>query len=237
MTTATPLERHRQGGPPLIVPALVALLLTVISGVLGASGPRITASAADVLAYDLSHHTLLMVMGTIVFGVSIPLAVWTGATYRRLRQLGITAPGTAIGLAGGLIASASLGISGLVLWTAGESATAGSPGIASALNDLAFATGGAGFVVPLGLLLAGVAIPSLIVRFVPRPLAWAGLIIGALAMLATLSLIFPALGVLLPIGRFGGLIWICVMSVLLPLNRTRRNQPQQQVSGQTLTNA
>ena len=214
MTTPTSLERHRQGGPPLIVPALVATLLTAITVVLGASGPRSTDSGADALAYDLGHHTLLVVLGTILFGVSVPLAVWTGATYRRLRQLGVTAPGTAIGLAGGLLASASLALSGLLTWTAGESATAGDPGLARAMTDLAFATGGAGFVVPFGLLIAGVAVPSLILRFVPRPLAWIGLVIGALAMLATFSLVVPALDPLLPVGRFGGLIWLCVVSVL-----------------------
>jgi hypothetical protein len=207
--------------------------------VLGASGPRLTTSAADALAYDLDHRTLLIALGTILFGVSVPLAVWAGATYRRLRQLGITAPGTAIGLAGGLIAAGSLGVSGLVTWTAGESATAGSPGLARAISDLAFATGGAGFVVPFGLLIAGVAIPSLILRFVPRPLAWAGLVIGALAMLATFSLVAPVLDPLLPIGRFGGLIWLCVVSVLLPHSRPRRNRAAEPAAPAepTLTNA
>lgn len=237
-TNTTTLERHRQGGPPLIVPALVSLVLTLASAALGAAGPRLDTSAADALAYDLSHHTLLLVLGTIIFGVSVPLAVWTGATYRRLRQLGITAPGTAIGLAGGLLASASLGISGLVTWTAGAAATAGSPGLARALTDLAFATGGAGFVVPFGLLIAGVAIPSLILRFIPRPLAWAGLVIGGLSMLATFSLLFPALDPLLPVGRFGGLVWLCVVSVLLPHSRPRRRgAPEQAPAVPTLTSA
>ncbi|HEX9337551.1 MAG TPA: DUF4386 domain-containing protein [Pseudonocardiaceae bacterium] len=236
MTTPTSLERHRQGGPPLIVPALVATLLTAITVVLGASGPRSTDSGADALAYDLGHHTLLVVLGTVLFGVSVPLAIWTGATYRRLRQLGVTAPGTAIGLAGGLLAAASLAVSGLVTWAAGESATAGDPGLARAMTDLAFATGGAGFVVPFGLLIAGVAVPSLILRFVPRPLAWIGLVIGALAMLATFSLVVPALDPLLPVGRFGGLIWLCVVSVLLPHSRARRNRAGQSAPAEsTLT--
>jgi hypothetical protein len=235
MTTA--LERHRQGGPPLIVPALVATLLSVAAAILGAAGPRTTTSAADALAYDLGHHTLLVVLGTILFGVSVPLAVWSGTTYRRLRQLGINAPGTAIGFAGGLLASASLGISGLLVWTAGESATAGQPGLARAMTDLAFVTGGVGFVVPFGLLIAGVAIPSLILRLVPRPLAWIGLVIGVVSMLATFSLLVPALDALLPIGRFGGLIWISVISVLLPHSRQRRNQAPQADAATTLTNA
>ena len=38
-------------------------------------------------------------------------------------------------------------------------------------------------------------------------------------MLATLTLLTPALDLLLPIGRFGGLIWPVVASVLLPTGR------------------
>jgi hypothetical protein len=226
-TSAAPaVMRPRQGGPPLIIPGLVVLVLSVVSAVLGASGPRPATSAADTLAYDLSHHTLLTWLGAIVFGVSIPLATWTATAYRRLRQLGITAPGTAIALSGGLLASGFLGISGLVIWTAGQSATAGEPGLARALTTLSFAAGGPGFVVPLALLLAGVAVPSLILRLMPRWVGWAGMVIAALAVLSTLSLLTSVLDPLLPVGRFGGLLWLVVVSIMLPISRQRRHQPQ-----------
>jgi hypothetical protein len=88
------------------------------------------------------------------------------------------------------------------------------------LADLSFATGAAGFVVPLALLLAGVAVPSLILGLVARPLAWAGLSIAATGALSTFALLTPALDVTLPIGRFGGLLWLIAGSIALP--RTRR---------------
>src|SRR5882724_679528 len=211
-TTAPAGSRHRQYGPPLLIPAIAFAVLTIASAVLGAGGPRPTSTPFDTAAYDLTHHTILIVLGTIVFGTSIPLATWTAVTYRRLRHLGVTVPGATIALAGGLLASASVAVSGLVTWTAAESA---SPtvdgGLARALTDLAFAAGGAGFVVPLGLLLAGVAIPGLAMGLLPRAVGWAGLVVAGLAEIATLSLLVPALDPLLPIGRFGGLIWLLLV--------------------------
>jgi hypothetical protein len=204
----------------LLVPGIAFAVLTIAAAVLGASGPRPASTPFDTAAYDLSHHTVLIVLGTIVFGTSIPLATWTAVTYRRLRHLGITVPGATIAVAGGLLASASLAVSGLVTWTAAQSASpALDGGLARALTDLAFASGGAGFVVPFGLLIAGVAIPGMMNGLMPRWLGWAGLVVAALAEIATLSLLTSALDPLLPIGRFGGLIWLLVASVLLPLDR------------------
>ncbi|MGH3261511.1 MAG: hypothetical protein ACRDNS_05900 [Trebonia sp.] len=229
MTTApagaapSPASRHvPQGGPPLLAPALALAVLTVTSLVLGAAGPRPDTATADVLAYDLGHHAALTVLGTVVFGAAIPLAIWAATTYRRLRRLGITAPGAAIAFAGGLLASASLAFTGLLTWTLAQSADPAAPGLARALTTLSFATGGPGFVVPFALLLAGVAVPALIIGLMPRWVAWAGLIVAALSVLATLSLLTPALYPLLPIGRFGGLIWLIAASVLLPQTRPRR---------------
>jgi hypothetical protein len=219
-TTAPAVSRHRQYGPPLLIPGIAFAVLTIASAVLGASGPRPASTPFDTAAYDLTHHTVLIVLGTIVFGTSIPLATWTAVTYRRLRHLGVTAPGATIALAGGLLAAASLAVSGLVTWTAAASASpAVDGGLARALTDLAFATGGAGFVVPFGLLIAGVAIPGMMNGLMPRWVGLAGLVVAGIAELATLSLLTSALDPLLPIGRFGGLIWLLVASVLLPLDR------------------
>jgi hypothetical protein len=219
-----PAQRHiPQRGPLLIVPGLVFAVFTVLAGVIGASGPRVTSTPADVSAYYTGHHTLALLWGTIIFSSSIPLVIWTATVYRRLRQLGITAPGTAIGLSGGLLASAALAMSGLSIWTAAQPAVASAPDVVAALNALSFGSGGVGFVVPLALLLAGVCVPALFAQLLPRPLAWFGLVIAVLGALSTLSLLIPQLGVLLPVGRFGGgVIWLLVVSVLLPRSRRRR---------------
>jgi hypothetical protein len=182
--------------------------------------PQLSATGTAVAAYDSSHHVVLEVAGCLGFAASAPLAIWAATAYRRLLTLGVTAPGAVIALAGGLLAAASLGLSGLITWTSAQPGAAADPAAARVLADLSFATGAAGFVVPLALLLAGVAVPSLILGFGPRPLAWAGLVIAAAGVLSTFALLTSALDATLPVGRFGGLLWLIAASIALP--RTRR---------------
>ena len=223
MTTTTPPAARRarpQDGPPLLAPALAYGALVVTAVVLSARAPQPSATATAVAAYDSSHHAVLEVAGCLGFAASAPLAIWAATAYRRLQTLGVTAPGAVIALAGGMLAAASLGLSGLITWTSSQSGAAADPVAVRVLANLGFATGAAGFVVPLALLLAGVAVPSLILGLVPRLLAWAGLVIAAIGVLSTFALLTPALDGTLPVGRFGGLLWLIAASIALP--RTRR---------------
>lgn len=223
MTTATRPTTHsarRQGGPPPLAPILAYGALMVTAVILSANSPHPSASAASVLAYDKAHHTALEIAGCLGFAASLPLAIWTATIYRRLRSgLAVVAPGAVIGLVGGLLAAASLALTGLLTWTSSQIHTLADPSLARALTDLSFATGSAGFVAPLGLLIAGIAVPSLILRFLPRPLAWAGLVIAALSVISTFALLTSALDFTFPVGRFVGLAWLIAVSVLLPTSR------------------
>ena len=210
---------RRQGGPPPLVPALVYGALLIAAVALLAGAPHPGSPAASALAWDRAHTGVLHAAALVVFGSAAPLAIWTATIYRRLRTLGVTAPGAVIGLSGGLLASASLALSGLVIWTLAETAPSVSPALAQVLMDLSFAAGAAGFVVPLALLLAGVAVPSLILRLTPPWLAWTGLVIAAVGAVSTFTLVTSALDATLPIARFGGLAWIIAASLLLPANR------------------
>lgn len=220
-TSATPTARapRAQAGPPLLVPVIAYGVLMVVSVILLASGPQPSASAASVLAWDQVHNAL-EVAGCLGFAASLPLAIWTATVYRRLRTgLGVLAPGAVIGLVGGLLAAASLAVCGLVNWTTSQVHGVADPALARALTDLSFAAGSAGFVAPLGLLVAGIAVPALILRLLPRPVAWAGLVIAALSLLSTFALLTSALDFTFPIGRFVGLIWLIAASALLPHTR------------------
>lgn len=84
---------------------------------------------------------------------------------------------------------------------------------------LTFAAGGPAFVMFGGLLVAGIAISGLLSRVLPRPVAWAGVAIAVVSEIASLTAAFDALDPLLPIGRFGTLIWLVVLGVVLPANR------------------
>lgn len=229
----SPATRRDQAGPPLLPPALAFTGLSVAGLVLGAGGPRPTSTPDAVAAYLTGSVGTATLLGVLVLAAAFPLAIWTAVTYRRLRGLGVTAPGPAIGLVGGLMASCALAVSGLVAWTA--AATAALPGAGSnpgqalllrALSTLSFAAGGPWFVASLGLLLAGTAVPALILGLLPRSVAWVGLGLAVIAVAGVLSLLFPVLSPLLPIGRFGGALWMVTVSLLLPVRRARRTPGQ-----------
>lgn len=154
-----------------------------------------------------------------MFASSVPLLIYAATASTRLRQLGVTAPGATIALAGGLLAAGALNLSGLLTWTLSRAAVVGDEPLVRALHDLTFLSGGAAHVVFLGLLVAGIAVPALLLRLLPRPLAIAGLVIAGLAELTTLTLIWPALAPLLPLARFSALIWLIVVGFRLPQRR------------------
>jgi hypothetical protein len=220
--TVGTVSRRPQTGPPLLALALSYGALTLVGLVLGAGLTRPDDTPAEVARTLVGQQTTATLLAAAVTGAAFPLAMWTATVYRRLRRLGVTAPGSAIALAGGLLASTMLALSGLVAWTAASGAPVSTPEVLRALSTLSFAAGGPGFVPFSALLVAGVAVPGLILGLLPRAWAWTGLLIAALSMLALLALLTPVLYPLLPVGRFGGLIWLVAVSVLLPHTPPRR---------------
>ena len=108
------------------------------------------------------------------------------------------------------------------------------PGVASqagpvtVLHLLAFAAGGVGYVVPFGLLLAGVSVIAWFTRMLPRWLVWLGLVLAAIAELSSLSLIVTPAFFLLPVARFLGFVWIISTGFLLPRSRAEAQRKRLQ---------
>lgn len=225
MTTPS-RRRQAQGGPPLGILAVVFTALfvagvavsTAMAG--GHTYPSPFSDATAILAYFHDHRGAAAVNGFFQLGAAIPLAIYAATVSARLRTLGIQAPGATIAQVGGVLAAAFLALSGLVSWVLSRPEIGTDPALVRALHDLGFATGGVGHVVPLGLLLAGIAVPGWLVRLIPRWLAFAGLGIAAVAELSTLSLLVQNLSYLLPVARFTALAWLIAVGFLLP--RTRR---------------
>ena len=219
-----------QGGPPLGVLAVVftALFLAgIVLGVVFADGvafPSPFGSATDILAYFRDHQLAVRISALLQFAAAIPLAIYAATANARLHQLGVRAPGATIALAGGLLAAAFMACSALVSWVLSRPEVADEPVLVRALQNLAFITGGPGHVVPLGLLIAGISVPGLLARLLPRWLTTAGLVIAALAELTTLTLLVADASYLLPVARFTGLAWLVIAGFLLPLDRERRNR-------------
>jgi hypothetical protein len=216
VSTPSSTTRRSQEGPPLIVPAATFAGLTVAGAIIGGSGPRPDSTPAEVLAYATANPTLTTVGAALLFGTAFPLLVFAATAVTRYRRLGVAAPGPLMGFAGAVLAAGSLVLSALFSWTSTQVAALGDPGIAKLLSQLWFATGAFGFAAPMGLLVLGLAVPAVIMKFLPAWLAWAGMVIGVLALLSTFGLITSALYPLIPVGRFGGLLFLVAVAVLLP---------------------
>lgn len=213
----------RSGGPHPGVLAIVSLAATaVITGGKWFVSPF--APAAEVAGFYAGNGEAAEVAGMLQFGSAVPLGIFAATVYARQLRLGVRVPGPAIGFFGGASAAVLLMLSGLVTWLPGRPEIAADMALAQALAFLAFLTGGVGFVVGLGLLVAGIAVPSVILGFLPRWLAWAGLVIAALSELSFLSMVLEPLQVLLPVGRYGGLVWLIAAGFLLPNRRAAANQ-------------
>ena len=213
---------HR--GPPLVVLALASAALfaagVIVSAAAGAGFPSPYDSAAEIQAFFTGHGDAVRVMAFLQFASAVPLAIFTATVVSRLRFLGFDrVPGVLIAGAGGLLSAAFLALGALVAWVLSRTDVVGDPALVRALHDLAFATGGPGQVVFLGLLLAGIAVPAAFGRLLPPWLWVIGLLIAVIAELSVLALPVEGAAVLLPIARFPALVWLVVVGALLPVRR------------------
>ena len=213
----------RRTGPPLIVPALASALLflagMIVGSASGASPPLPTASAAETLTYFEQHQGTVTLIGFLQFGSAIPLAIFAATAFTYLRKLGMDVAGVTIGLVGGVVAAAMLALCGVLQWVGARTALLDDPAVSRVVQDLVFMTGGVAHVVPLGLLMAGIAVPALMGRLLPRWLAWVGIVLAVIAELSSLALLTPLAMIALPIARFGGLLWLIAVGALLPTTR------------------
>ncbi len=197
-----PSHRRNSGGPPLGLLALISAGLFVGSVVAGAvmakaAYPSPFSTASKTIDYVQQHRGAVRITALLQFGSAIPLAIYAAAASARLRNLGIRAPGATIALVGGTIASAFLLLSSMITWTLSRPDVASEPTIVRTLSFLSFMAGGPGSVVPFGLLLAGIAVPALLGRLIPRPIAAVGL------LLAVMHAILVVPGVAWLLGRSG----------------------------------
>jgi hypothetical protein len=219
------LRRPQQGGPPLVVLAVISFVLLIgglaIAVAIGGVPPSPFTAGASIQDFFVAHPVAVQAAAVGAFAASVPLAIYAATVSARLRQLGVTAPGATIALAGGVLAAGALALCGLLVWTLSRPEVTADRALVRALYFLVFLTGGPGHVVVLGLLVAGVAVPSLILGLLPKTVAWAGLVIAAIAEVTALVLVWPLLMVLLPVARIPGLVWLIIAGAMLPLQRRR----------------
>jgi len=211
-------------GLSLVVLATISFGLLIgglaIGVALAGIPPKPFIVGATIQDFFLTHPVAAKSAAIGAFGASVPLAIYAATASTRLRQLGITAPGATIALAGGVLAAGALGLSSLLLWTLSRPEVTSDGPLVRALYFLVFLTGGPAHVVLLGLLVAGIAVPGLMVGLLPKWLAWVGLVIAATAEVTTLVLIWPGLDVLLPVARVSAMVWLIVAGAMLPQQRS-----------------
>ena len=226
-TSAVPTVRHR--GPSLLLLAIVHIAL-VIAGLVSAAvlshGARMALpyeSVQAAVAYFEQNALGIQVAAFFQFGSAIPLGIFAATVVSLLRFHGVRAAGTWIALFGGLVAPAFLMLSALCGWVLASPGFTEYPGSVRALQLLGFAAGGPGYIVPLGLLIAGVSITSYFTRLVPRWLAWFGIVLAVASELSSLTLLTWKAALFLPIGRFVTFIWLIGVAITLPaVSRSKR---------------
>lgn len=229
---ARPSRGHRRPeGPNAGILAIVSLTLSIAAVLIPAAiaGGEFFASpygsTQAVSDYMTGHRDAVVATGFFAFAASVPLGIYAATIYARLLRLGIRVPGPNIAFLGGISASILLAVSGLLTWSLGQPIVGESPEILHLLAYLSYALGGVGFVGGIGLLIAGITVPALVLHLSPRWIAWVGLALAALAEISFFTLVVPELAILLPIGRFLGLVWLVVIGFLLSRNRHNTGHP------------
>jgi hypothetical protein len=173
-------------------------------------------SAQTIATYFQIHPSAVLMCAFLQFGAAIPLGLFTATMVSRLQFLGVRAAGAHIALFGGLMTAFNIATSALVLWVMSYPGIAQESAVLRALYYLVFAMGGVGFSVPMGLLIAGISVPGLIIKLLPKWLAVSGLVLAVIGELSALSLVLPKLIFLIPLTRFPSFIWLIFAGFKLP---------------------
>jgi len=224
-TNAPANARPERGPHPGLVASVSFILLIAGLSIAGAmsGGDALRspfADTADLVNGVRAHHDATRVAAFFQLGSAIPLAIYAAAVYARQLKLGIRVPGPVIGLVGGVMAVGSLLVSAFATYVESRPEIGTDPSVVHALAFFAFVAGGPGYVMRLGLLIAGIAVPAFVLRIVPRWLAVVGLVLAVLSELSWFGMLVHPAQFLLPVGRFVGGLWLIGIGFALPRQRT-----------------
>jgi hypothetical protein len=225
-STVTSSVAQRHPSPPL---GMVAIAFTVLfcAGLYPVTAfgrpyfPGPWESVQTIVSFFHLRPTAVQLCAFFQFGSAVPLGVFTATVVSRLRFLGVKAAGAYIALFGGFGAAFAIASSATVLWTMSHSGIAQDTTLTQALYFLSYGLGGPGYSVPLGLLMAGISVPLLFYRLVPRWIPILGLALAVCGELSWLNLEFPSTVLLIPLTRFPGFVWMIAVGFALPATTTK----------------
>lgn len=217
-------SKHR--GPNLGILAImytalfIAGLYFVISFTGGPHFPGPWESGETIAAYFQTHASDVCRCAFLQFGAAIPLGIFTATIVSRLHFFGVRVAGVFIALFGGFMTAFNIVVCAQVMWAMSYPGVAQNADLVRALYYLAFAIGGVGFSVPLGLFIAGVCIPAAFMKLLPKWLIVFGLMIALAGELSWFDLITPKALPLIPLTRFPGFLWLILAGFMLPRSRS-----------------
>ena len=217
----TPAAMHHRGPNLGIVATIFTVLflaglypVTMFGGKPYFPGPW--ESASTIATFFQLRPSAVLLCAFFHFGAAIALGIFTATVVSQLRFLGVRAAGAYIALFGGLATALNIAASASVLWVMARPGIAQDATLVQALYYLQYVFGGPGFSVPLGLLMAGVSIPSAFMKLLPKWLVVFGLFLAVCGELSWLNLVFPKTLFLIPLTRFPGFVWLIATGFLLP---------------------
>jgi hypothetical protein len=225
-----PYDRHRGPHPGIIALIYVILFIASLASFAilthGSGFPMPFGPLAKAQHIYQQFPDAIRVNALLQFGAAIPLGLFTASATSRLNFLGVNATGISIALFGGITASLLITVSSLCSWILSQPGIVNDLSVMHAVQLFGFASGGVAHVVALGLLMAGISVPGLLGKLIPKWVAWLGLILAGIAELSTLSLVINQFTYLLPIVRFGSYIWL--IGTGFTLIKKRPEQPAKQ---------
>lgn len=215
------VKKHK--GPP---PGYVALAFTLLfnaglSFVISLKGippffPGPWESTETIVRYFQNQPHDVFLCAFFQFCSSIPLGIFTATMVSRLAFLGSTATGNNIALFGGFLTAFNLAFSSMIMWVMAYPGIAADENVIRTLFYIVFITGGVGYSVPLGLLIAGISVPSLYMKALPKWLTISGIFLAIFGEASTFYMVSPKLLFLIPLTRFPGFIWLIIVGFKLP---------------------
>ncbi len=202
-------KKHKGPHPGFVALAFTLLFNAGLSFVISLRGippyfPGPWEPAETIVRYFQNQSHDVLFCAFFQFCSSIPLGIFTATIVSRQAFLGTTAAGNHIALFGGFLTAFNLGLTSMIMWVMAYPGIAANENIIRSLYYVAFATGGVGYSVPLGLLIAGISVPSLFMKTLPKWLSVSGIIIAVIGEASAFFLIFPKLLFLIPLTRFPG---------------------------------
>lgn len=169
--------------------------------------PPPTASAAEMLAFFSHRQAGVLLCAFFQFGSAFPLGIFAVTMAARMRYLGVRAAGIEIAVFGGMATAIGIIIGSSFLWGTTYPGISNNQDLLQLVYRAMFGIGGPGYSVPFGLLAAGITIPAMFYKLLPKWIVVLGIFVAVAGVLSWFEILSVKLLPLIPLTRFPGFVW------------------------------